>query len=121
VAKIVSAADVVSSIVGEMPLDNAREPTVVKRNDGSRLLDGALDPAVRRLVAAAAASSALETASVTCRKAHPAPSRQGVRADEGFDCGPQVRVEPRRFVRNERVFRHRHIAVGESRIVPVSG
>jgi putative hemolysin len=40
---IVSLTDVVTSIVGELPVDKRDEPMIVKRDDGSWLLDGALD------------------------------------------------------------------------------
>ena len=40
---IVSLTDVVTSIVGELPADTRSEPTLVRRDDGSWLLDGALD------------------------------------------------------------------------------
>jgi putative hemolysin len=43
VGGIVSLTDVVSSIVGELPADNVEEPAIVRRDDGSWLLDGALD------------------------------------------------------------------------------
>lgn len=40
---IVSLTDVVTSIVGELPVDQRDEPMIVRRDDGSWLLDGALD------------------------------------------------------------------------------
>jgi putative hemolysin len=40
---LVSLADVVSSIVGDLPSEPGEEPAVVRREDGSWLLDGALD------------------------------------------------------------------------------
>lgn len=40
---IVSLTDVVTSIVGELPADSREEPMIVKRDDGSWLIDGALD------------------------------------------------------------------------------
>jgi putative hemolysin len=39
----VSLTDVVASIVGELPADTRSEPTLVRRDDGSWLLDGALE------------------------------------------------------------------------------
>jgi putative hemolysin len=40
---IVSLTDVVSAIVGDLPFDAPEEPAIVRRDDGSWLLDGALD------------------------------------------------------------------------------
>lgn len=40
---LVSLSDVISSIVGELPTDGDEEPSIVHRDDGSWLLDGALD------------------------------------------------------------------------------
>src|SRR5688572_2929632 len=40
---IVSLTDVVTSIVGDLPVDQHDEPMIVRRDDGSWLLDGALD------------------------------------------------------------------------------
>jgi putative hemolysin len=40
---LVSLTDVVGSIVGELPLEPGEEPAIVRREDGSFLLDGALD------------------------------------------------------------------------------
>lgn len=40
---LVSLTDVISSIVGDLPSEPDEEPTIVKREDGSWLLDGALD------------------------------------------------------------------------------
>jgi putative hemolysin len=40
---IISLSDVVGSIVGELPLAPGEEPAVVRREDGSWLMDGALD------------------------------------------------------------------------------
>jgi putative hemolysin len=40
---LVSLTDVISSIVGELPTEPGEEPSVVRRDDGSFLLDGALD------------------------------------------------------------------------------
>ena len=40
---LVSLTDVVGSIVGDLPLEPGEEPAIVRRNDGSFLLDGALD------------------------------------------------------------------------------
>jgi putative hemolysin len=40
---LVSLADVVGSIVGELPPQPGQEPAVVRREDGSWLVDGALD------------------------------------------------------------------------------
>lgn len=40
---LVSLTDVIGSIVGELPSEPGDEPTVVRREDGSWLLDGALD------------------------------------------------------------------------------
>ena len=40
---LVSLSDVMSSIVGELPPDPGEEPMIVRRDDGSWLLDGALD------------------------------------------------------------------------------
>ncbi len=40
---LVSLTDVIGSIVGELPLEPGEEPTIVRREDGSFLLDGALD------------------------------------------------------------------------------
>jgi putative hemolysin len=40
---VVSLTDVVSSIVGELPTEPGEEPAIVRREDGSWLLDGALD------------------------------------------------------------------------------
>jgi putative hemolysin len=43
VGGLVSLADVVSSIVGDLPPGPGEEPSIVRRDDGSWLLDGALD------------------------------------------------------------------------------
>ena len=43
VAGIVSLSDVISAIVGELPTEADEEPSVVRREDGSWLLDGGLD------------------------------------------------------------------------------
>ena len=43
---IVSLTDVVTAIVGDLPADAGQEPAIVGRDDGSWLLDGALDVAV---------------------------------------------------------------------------
>jgi putative hemolysin len=43
VAGIVSLTDVVSSIVGELPASSEQEPPIIRRDDGSWLLDGAID------------------------------------------------------------------------------
>ena len=40
---IVSLTDVVTSIVGDLPVDRRDEPMIVRRDDGSWLLDGTLD------------------------------------------------------------------------------
>jgi putative hemolysin len=40
---LVSLTDVIGSIVGELPSEPGEEPTIVRRDDGSWLLDGALD------------------------------------------------------------------------------
>jgi putative hemolysin len=40
---LVSLTDVISSIVGELPSEDGGEPMVVRRDDGSWLMDGALD------------------------------------------------------------------------------
>jgi putative hemolysin len=40
---LVSLMDVVSAIVGDLPAEPGEEPAIVKRDDGSWLLDGALD------------------------------------------------------------------------------
>jgi putative hemolysin len=40
---LVSLTDVISSIVGDLPLEPGEEPAIVRRDDGSFLLDGALD------------------------------------------------------------------------------
>jgi putative hemolysin len=50
---LVSLSDVVSSIVGELPPEPGEEPMIVRREDGSWLLDGAvdLDTVVRTLEA----------------------------------------------------------------------
>lgn len=40
---IVSLTDIVASIVGDLPADGREEPSIVRRDDGSWLLDGALD------------------------------------------------------------------------------
>jgi putative hemolysin len=40
---LVSLTDVISSIVGDLPMEPGEEPAIVKREDGSWLLDGALD------------------------------------------------------------------------------
>jgi len=40
---LVSLTDVVGSIVGDLPLEPGEEPAIVRREDGSWLLDGALD------------------------------------------------------------------------------
>jgi putative hemolysin len=43
---IVSLTDVVTAIVGDLPADAGQEPAIVGRDDGSWLLDGALDVAI---------------------------------------------------------------------------
>lgn len=43
VAGLVSLSDVVSSIVGDLPAEPGEEPSIVRRDDGSWLLDGTLD------------------------------------------------------------------------------
>jgi putative hemolysin len=40
---VVSLTDVISSIVGDLPLEPGEEPSIIRRDDGSWLLDGALD------------------------------------------------------------------------------
>ena len=40
---LVSLTDVISSIVGDLPTEAGEEPSIVRREDGSWLLDGALD------------------------------------------------------------------------------
>lgn len=40
---LVSLTDVISSIVGELPAEANEDPMIVKRDDGSWILDGALD------------------------------------------------------------------------------
>ncbi len=51
VSGLVSLADVVGAIVGDLPPGPGEEPTVVARPDGSWLIDGALDlDGVRRLL-----------------------------------------------------------------------
>jgi putative hemolysin len=40
---LVSLTDVISSIVGDLPSEPGEEPSIVRREDGSWLLDGALD------------------------------------------------------------------------------
>jgi putative hemolysin len=40
---LVSLTDVIGSIVGELPSEPGEEPSIVRREDGSWLLDGALD------------------------------------------------------------------------------
>jgi putative hemolysin len=40
---IVSLTDVISAIVGELPVDGDAQPEIVQRDDGSWLLDGALE------------------------------------------------------------------------------
>jgi putative hemolysin len=40
---LVSLTDVIGSIVGELPSEPGEEPAIVRREDGSWLLDGALD------------------------------------------------------------------------------
>jgi putative hemolysin len=40
---LVSLTDVISSIVGDLPSEPGEEPTIVRRDDGSWLLDGSLD------------------------------------------------------------------------------
>lgn len=40
---LVSFTDVISSIVGDLPAEPGEEPSIVRREDGSWLLDGALD------------------------------------------------------------------------------
>jgi putative hemolysin len=51
VVGLVSLADVVSSIVGDLPDEPGEEPMVVRRDDGSWLIDGALDmDGVRRAI-----------------------------------------------------------------------
>jgi putative hemolysin len=57
---LVSLTDVVSHIVGDLPSEPGEEPAIVRREDGSWLLDGALDldTVVRRLGAASLVSDA---------------------------------------------------------------
>jgi putative hemolysin len=43
VGGLISLTDVISSIVGELPAEPGEEPSIVRRDDGSWLLDGALD------------------------------------------------------------------------------
>jgi putative hemolysin len=43
VGGIVSLTDVVASIVGDLPADSREDPEIVKRDDGSWLLDGSID------------------------------------------------------------------------------
>ena len=52
---LVSFTDVISSIVGDLPTEPGEEPAIVQREDGSWLLDGAvdLDTALRTLEAEA--------------------------------------------------------------------
>ena len=52
---LVSFTDVISSIVGDLPMEPGEEPAIVQREDGSWLLDGAvdLDTALRTLEAEA--------------------------------------------------------------------
>jgi len=40
---LVSLTDVVSSIVGDLPMEPGEEPSIIRRDDGSWLIDGALD------------------------------------------------------------------------------
>jgi putative hemolysin len=40
---LVSLTDVVSSIVGDLPVEDSREPMIRRREDGTWLIDGALD------------------------------------------------------------------------------
>lgn len=40
---VVTMTDVISAIVGDLPLDPGEEPAIVRRDDGSWLMDGALD------------------------------------------------------------------------------
>jgi putative hemolysin len=40
---LVSFTDVISSIVGDLPIEPGEEPAVIRREDGSWLIDGALD------------------------------------------------------------------------------
>jgi putative hemolysin len=40
---LVSFTDVISSIVGELPVEPGEEPSIIRREDGSWLLDGSLD------------------------------------------------------------------------------
>jgi putative hemolysin len=55
---LVSFTDVISSIVGDLPTEPGEEPAIVQREDGSWLLDGAvdLDTALRTLEAEAIVS-----------------------------------------------------------------
>jgi putative hemolysin len=55
---LVSFTDVISSIVGDLPTEPGEEPAIVQREDGSWLLDGAvdLDVALRTLGAEAIVS-----------------------------------------------------------------
>ncbi len=55
---LVSFTDVISSIVGDLPMEPGEEPAIVQREDGSWLLDGAvdLDTALRTLEAEAIVS-----------------------------------------------------------------
>ena len=43
VAGMVSLTDVISAIVGDLPTESDQEPMIVKRDDGSWLLDGTID------------------------------------------------------------------------------
>jgi putative hemolysin len=58
VAGLVSLTDVISSIVGDLPAEAGEEPMITRREDGSWLIDGALDldTVVRTLDAASALS-----------------------------------------------------------------
>ena len=40
---LVSLTDVISSIVGDLPMEPGEEPSIVQREDGSWLIDGAID------------------------------------------------------------------------------
>jgi putative hemolysin len=48
VAGLVSLTDVVAAIVGELPMEPGEEPDIVRREDGSLLVDGGLDVDVLR-------------------------------------------------------------------------
>ena len=66
---IVSLTDVVTSIVGDLPVDQRDEPMIVRRDDGSWLLDGTLDLATLMGRWVTTPSSRQRTASITTRSA----------------------------------------------------